>query len=249
MNPYIAAMRSDRVFEVADALGLRIVAGQARPGSALPTEPEIQEMFGVSRTVVREATRLLAAKGLVVTRPRLGTKVRSRDVWSMLDADVIRWSLRTENNDDFIRSLYEFRYVIEPHAAMLAAERATERQRTALTAALEGMSARDNHLDVRVAADLEFHRIILAATGNRIMQSLGDLVARSLDIAFSISWTAARLENAMGLHRSVRDAIVAGKPDDAFFTMRKLISGARDDVLDGLLRARMESEDAARAPD
>ena len=110
---------------VAGTIGKRIVTGQYKPGDTLPTEPEVQAEFGVSRTAVREAIRLLSAKGLTASRPKIGTRVRPTVDWNMFDVDVLRWQVDQGPSDEFVNALFEMREIIEPSAASLAAERAT----------------------------------------------------------------------------------------------------------------------------
>src|SRR5712692_3135820 len=117
---------------IVHAIGRRIVRGDLRPGDLLPAEPEL----GASRTVVREATKVLAAKGLVESRPKTGTRVRPRDQWNLLYPDVLAWQQEGAADDDLLRKLTEVRRVIEPAAAELAAARADARDIAALERAL-----------------------------------------------------------------------------------------------------------------
>ena len=117
---------------VAGSIGRRIVSGRFRPGETLPTEPRIQEEYGVSRTAVREAIRLLSAKGLTVSRPKIGTRIRPMSDWNMLDPDVLRWHVDQEPSEAFINNLFEMREIIEPAAAARAAERATAEEIAAI---------------------------------------------------------------------------------------------------------------------
>ncbi|MCX7671255.1 MAG: GntR family transcriptional regulator, partial [Anaerolineae bacterium] len=121
-------------------LGRRIVGRQIPAGSALPTEPELQEQLGVSRTVVREAIRHLASKGLVSVGPKVGTRVRPPSDWNMLDPQVMEWHMAGPASADFIAALYEMRFIFEPEAARLAATRISPAQREALASALEGIT-------------------------------------------------------------------------------------------------------------
>ena len=103
---------------VAGTIGRRIVSGTYDPGDTLPTEPQIQAEFGVSRTAVREAIRMLSAKGLTVSRPKIGTRVRPRVDWAMLDPEVLRWHVDQNPGDDFIHALFEMREIIVPEQAL-----------------------------------------------------------------------------------------------------------------------------------
>jgi DNA-binding FadR family transcriptional regulator len=132
--------RSERLSEkVAGTLGRRIVSGRYRPGEILPTEPKIQMEFGVSRTAVREAIRVLSAKGLTASRPKIGTRVRPMADWNMLDPDVLRWQMDQSPTEEFIQSLFEMREIIEPAAAARAAERALDGEIDALGIAMDAI--------------------------------------------------------------------------------------------------------------
>src|SRR5438128_7743542 len=108
---------------VVHAIGRKILGGELPPGALLPAEPEL----GASRTVLREAIKVLAAKGLVEARPKIGTRVRPRDAWNLLDPDVLSWQREGTAPVAFLRKLTEVRRIVEPAAAELAGERATAR--------------------------------------------------------------------------------------------------------------------------
>src|SRR6266704_3653515 len=120
---------------VVHAIGRKILGGQLRPGAFLPAEPEL----GASRTVVREAIKVLTAKGLVESRPKIGTWVRPREAWHLLDADVLAWQQEGTSRPSLLRALTEVRRIVEPAAAELAATRADSRDLAALGQALEEM--------------------------------------------------------------------------------------------------------------
>ena len=139
-TPYIYPRRGLHG-EVVHTIGLQIVNGDLQPGDALPPEDDLTSDLSVSRTVLREAVRVLAAKGLVEARPKTGTRVRERGEWNILDPDVLSW--RTEASDD--HKLYEetteIRLAIEPLAARLAATRATDEEVAGIMEAYAGMAA------------------------------------------------------------------------------------------------------------
>ncbi|TMA22960.1 MAG: FadR family transcriptional regulator, partial [Deltaproteobacteria bacterium] len=120
--------------ELVHAVGLQIVKGELQPGDPLPTDLDSDSERGVSRTVVREAIKVLAAKGLVVSRPKTGTHVRERRFWNLMDPDVLAWRLEADPTDTFFVDVFELRRLIEPAAARLAAERATAEEVAALEA-------------------------------------------------------------------------------------------------------------------
>ncbi|MBP0616558.1 FadR family transcriptional regulator [Jiella sp. KSK16Y-1] len=226
--------RSSRTVALAAEFGRMITAGNLVIGEALPIEKEIQVSRGVSRTVVREAIRHLAAKGLVSVGPKVGTKVRPRNDWNMLDADVMAWHLTPPVRRPFIEALYEMRLINEPNAARLAASRIDGAQGERLEDALRGMRDNPRGSPELIAADLDFHRIILEATGNPLLNSLGALIERSLSISFSLSWRQNPQDETVRQHERVMQAILSGDGDAAELFMRRLIESAFNDVIHAL---------------
>src|SRR4029078_9442281 len=134
----VMAKSAEKLSEkVAGTIGKRIFSGHYKQGQTLPTEPEVQAEFGVSRTAVREAIRLLSAKGLTASRPKVGTRVRPSVDWNMFDADVLRWQVAENPDNDFVNALFEMGEIIEPSAASLASERASAGELEALGAAMD----------------------------------------------------------------------------------------------------------------
>ncbi|MCX5494214.1 FadR/GntR family transcriptional regulator [Kaistia dalseonensis] len=222
---------SDRV---ASEIGRRIVSGHYQPGETLPTEPKVQEEFGVSRTAVREAVRLLSAKGLTVSRPKIGTKVRPRTDWNMLDPDVLKWQIDQRPSDEFIHSLFEMREIIEPAAAARAAERATPAEIEALRLALDGIQNRDRGSADQIKADLAFHMTVLEASHNPMIRSVGGLIESGLVISFSLGWRTVMGDDAVFQHRDVYEAIRDHNPDEAYLAMRRLLRNAKGNVFDSI---------------
>jgi len=235
--------RSNLTMGLATQLGCRITSGRLLPGAFLPTESEIQTEFGVSRTVVREAIRHLAGKGLITVRPKVGTRVRPGTEWNMLDADVMRWHLLADAPRPFVEALYEMRLIAEPAAARMAAARITPPDREALREALDGMAKHPRGSAELIAADLSFHRIVLRATGNPILRSLGAMIEKSLTISFSLSWRQNSQEETVHQHARVHDAICAGDGELAETFMRRLIESAVEDVILALYSAGGEASE------
>lgn len=167
--------------EVVHELAQRILTGRYPAGIALDLA-SIENEFGVSRTVVRESLKVLAAKGLVDARQKRGTYVRDRDTWNLLDTDVIRWQLMDKNNVSFLDDLAEVRKIIEPAAARLAAERRTDEDLERLDQATKAMAETYQRGDVEneVAADLAFHRALLLATHNELLQRMEMVIEAGL---------------------------------------------------------------------
>jgi DNA-binding FadR family transcriptional regulator len=241
--------RSNRTVALAAEFGRRIVSGALASGEVLPTEKELQTQYGVSRTVVREAIRHLVAKGLISVGPKVGTRVRERIEWNMLDPDVMGWHVTTALGRPFIDALYEMRLINEPAAARLASQRITPDQARRLGEALDGMRDNPRGSPALIAADLAFHRVILEATGNPMLVSLGAMIERSLSISFSLSWRQNPQDETVRQHGRVRDAIVAGDGEASELFMRRLIESAFEDVVLALYAPEGASEAAARAPE
>jgi DNA-binding FadR family transcriptional regulator len=214
-----------------DALGEAVVDGRYPPGSSIPPEPTLCQTFGVSRTVVREAVKSLVAKGLLVTGPKLGTRVVSADQWNLFDPDVVRWHGRHGVPPELLRDLQELRRVVEPAAVRLAAQRATAEDIAAIEQAYAGMRQAIEHGGDYVTHDLRFHQGLLRASRNRMMaqmsKALGALLRTSFEVQTSRPEGAAR---SLPLHRAVLDAVIARRPAQAERAIRVLIDGAEQDI-------------------
>ena len=230
---------------VARSLGRRIVSGQYEPGDTLPTEPQIQEEFGVSRTAVREAIRVLSAKGLTVSRPKIGTRVRPKVDWAMLDPDVLRWHLEQNPGDDFIHALFEMREIIEPAAAARAAERATEEELVILGRAMDGIQNEPRGSDAQIQADIAFHMALLEASRNPLLRSVGAMIRSALEITFTLGWRTIMGGDAVLQHRAVYDAVREKDPEEAFLAMRRLLRNSKGNVFDAIWITRNEGETAS----
>jgi DNA-binding FadR family transcriptional regulator len=156
--------------QVIEDIGESIVGGLLRPGDALPGEAQLAGQMEVSRTVLREALKVLASKGLIETRQKTGMRVRDPRFWNHLDADVLGWRCAAMPTDDFVEKLVEMREIIEPAAVMAAARRRQPEQLEAIAEALEAMEGAED-LDAWAAADLRFHEAVLAATNNELLSS------------------------------------------------------------------------------
>lgn len=237
------AVRHGKLAEtVAAAIGRRIVSGRYKPGGTLPTEPEAQAEFGVSRTAVREAIRLLSAKGLTQSRPKVGTRVRPMVDWNMLDADVLRWQVDENPSDEFVNALFEMREIIEPATASLAAERASDADIEALGVAMDGIQNHPRGSPEQIAADVDFHMTILRGCRNPMVVSVGALINSALEISFTLGWRTVMAEDAVLQHRAVYEAIRARDGEAAFFAMRKLLRNSKGNVFDALWASRNGGE-------
>ena len=182
------------------------MSGRIQPGEGLPNTQDLSAELGVSRSALREAIKVLGAKGMLEVRPRTGTRVLPRSSWNLMDPELLGWC-GPALDADLVRSLLECRQLIEPGAAALAAQRATGLQLAAIEAALERM-AQAASLDERVEADLEFHVAVLRASGNLFIAQWGLAVSSVLLVAFRLSTGASdSYDVAFSAHRDVVEAI------------------------------------------
>lgn len=221
-----------------DVLGLAIVSGRYACGAAIPPEPTLCEELGVSRTVVREAVKSLVAKGLLVTGPKLGTRVLPADQWNWFDPDVVGWQGRQGLSPQFLRELQELRRMVEPAAARLAAERATAADIEEIESAYLGMQHAIDHGGDYISHDMRFHQGLLAASHNRMLVQMSKAIGALLRTGFEIS-TAKRDGPALSLplHRAVLDAVIDRDPPRAEQAIAALIDGASRDI-EGVLGSR-----------
>ena len=152
--------------KIAREIGIAIVTGHRPPGDLLPGEIELAQQIGVSRSVIREALRILSAKGLLESRPKAGTRVRSRADWNLLDPDLLSWMFKGAPPLKFVRDLFQLRMIVEPAAAELAAANRSAQQLARMEQSLQAMVRHGLSIPEGQAADQEFHRLLLEATGN-----------------------------------------------------------------------------------
>jgi len=210
---------------IVHAIGRRIVNGEIAPGERLPSPASLQ----AGRGVVREAIKVLAAKGLVVSRPKTGTRVRPRSAWSLLDPDVFAWRQEGLPRGAFVRSLTEVRLIIEPASAARAARRASLAQVESLRRALRDMrdalDASPADYDAYNEADFNFHRAIVDSCNNDVLEQMSAVVSASLVVAFEAAVTVPGLARAsLPRHQAILDAIRRRQPGRAQAAMRRLVA-------------------------
>ena len=214
-----------------DLLGEAIVSGRYLPGASLPPEPLLCEEYGISRTVVREAVKSLVAKGLLITGPKLGTRVLPSDNWNWFDPDVVQWQSKIGLTREFLRDLQELRRVVEPAGVRLAAERATPADIAEIEAAYAGMKQAIEQGGDYVSHDLRFHQGLLRACHNRMVVQMSKALGALLRTSFEISTTRPDgPASSLPLHRAVLDAVIARDPKKAERASLVLIDGAQDDI-------------------
>lgn len=146
----------------------------------LSTESDLCRELNVSRTVLRQAIKVLEAKGLVEVRPRMGVRVRPRDHWNLVDPDLLAWQTELRPDTFFIRNLYEVRMILEPAAAELAAVRANDEEIRTLERWYSEMERTAADTQAFIAADLQFHSAIFAACHNDLLQRMSSTIGNAL---------------------------------------------------------------------
>jgi len=209
--------------EVVEELGRRILAGEVLEGETIDVV-ELETELGVSRSVLREAIRVLKAKGLVDARPKRGTFVQSRAEWKLLDADVMRWQFNGHNHEQLFDDLAELRGIIEPAAAGLAALRRTDDDLAALGDALERMSAAAHGEGDAVEADLAFHRAVLMATHNELLVRTEIVLEPGLEARDRVVHAAVEDDDPTPAHAAVLEAIRDGDPGRAVSAASALLA-------------------------
>jgi GntR family transcriptional regulator, galactonate operon transcriptional repressor len=227
-----AALERNIYGYLAATIGREIVRGVYPPGSLLPNVQDLCRRFSVSRTALREAYGLLTAKALIVARPKVGTWVRPRAEWHMIDPDVLAWHLESDPSAQFIADLFALRQMVEPGAAAAAARLHDPRTIEAITAAFGDMERyRDGSGDL-IEADLQFHMAILSGSANPFLSALGGLIHASLQCVFRYSWKGAAkmADSRLRQHGVILEAIRAGDPGAAERRMAELLAASFEDV-------------------
>ncbi len=210
-----------------EVIGQRIVGDALAPGTDLPREVELMDEFQASRTAVREAIKVLAAKGLVESRQKRGMRVRAQDEWNLLDPDVLAWYAASSPAPELVGQMVELRRMIEPAAARLAAGRRSEGELAAMQAAFASMQAGLDDFTAYYRADLAFHRALFRASGNPFIDRLGAIVAVILEVSFRLQRRSLIPASAgLALHAPVLEAIRARDPERAEAAMLAIIDAA-----------------------
>ena len=215
---------------VADQLGLAIVRGDFAPGETLPSEVQLSEMLGVSRTAMREAVRGLVAKGLIDSKPKRGTRVRDPAYWNHLDPDVLRWRVDVTDTETYLKKMFQLRRATEPEACALAASEANAADHDRLSRDFQAMVDAGADNAAWVEADLAFHKSIYLATHNEFFWPIGQLFSFGLRQMFAIAAQGSHRPRAVVEHRDVLEAILARKPDLARAAALTLLGNASSDI-------------------
>lgn len=209
-----------------DHLGKMIVSG-SYDGVPFPTEAELSIQHGVSRSVTREAVKMLTAKGLLIARPRQGTSIRPVSHWNLFDPDVLRWLLERKFSIELLSQFNQLRVAIEPAAAALAAQTAGPEELALIDAGFARMVAAEAGQDDELEADIAFHISVLKASGNPFFEQFRDVVRTALRTSIRLTNRIVGRTADLAAHGAVRQAILARDPEAARAAMARII----DDVM------------------
>lgn len=212
---------------VARSVAINILSGRQPEGSTLPSDASLMAEFGVSRTVLREAIRLLSGKGLLEARARVGTRVRQRARWHLFDPDVLIWQAEAGLDRVFVEHLGEMRLILEPEAAALAARRSSADAASRLVGLADRMAAAGISAEAFTRADLDFHLAVSACAGNPFLSAVSALIEVSLTASLRRSWPGddpGGVARSAAAHRCIAEAIGAGDGETARSAMREVIN-------------------------
>lgn len=232
---------------IARTLGQEILRGVHAPGANLPPEAELLARFGASRTVLREAMKTLAAKGLVVLKTRVGTRVLNSSNWNFFDAELLAWAAAMGVDAQLRRSLTEIRRAVEPAAAALAAQRRSRAEIKHLRDCVRRMARSGASPENFAKADLEFHLMIGVASGNPLMRSMAAVIEAALVASFeqNMPLEGDDLAETAKAHDVVVDAIESRDSEAASAAMLSVIDLGQARIANRM-RARAKASRGAR---
>jgi len=208
-------------------LGIDIVRGVYPIGTGVPSEAELCTQYNVSRSCIREAVKMLSAKGLISSRPKQGIRVLPETSWNMFDTDVLKWILGSKPSLTLLKEFTQMRLAIEPQSAVLACLNATDMQLQDIEKALDRMKDAEQGLDDTLQADIAFHTSILVASGNRFFVQLSDFISTALHV--SIRYTN-RIKGVSGpdveKHSDIYNMIKSRDPEKAQKAVFKILHEA-----------------------
>jgi DNA-binding FadR family transcriptional regulator len=228
------------VDRLVSSLGRDIASGVWNPDQTLPTEPELAHRFGAGRNAVREAVKILAAKGFVRTERRAGTIVRPEFCWNLLDPEVLNWVLSAAaNRDHLLDELSELRSIIEPAVAALAATHASAMETLRIFEAYDQMEKLRDEIQKAIDADVTFHELLFEATHNRLLVALVPAFSLLARTNFEISVRAGKPSSRnLKEHRQIAEAVSRRDPEAARRASRKLVTKNATDLAEMIKRER-----------
>lgn len=213
---------------VANEIGSDIVSGTYKFSDVLPTEAQLCENYGVSRTAVREAVKMLTAKGLVSSRKRRGICVEPPKNWSFYDRDILSWMLERNPSQHIINELFQMRMAFEPLAAALAAKRNDATSHLRVNSALNSMRINFGKDDKAFKeGQIAFHSSVLLASGNRFLGHLSEFITTAMRV--KIKYLTTTVVNQLSIferYEKTYSAICIGDSDRAKFIMALIIDEA-----------------------
>ncbi|PZO07201.1 MAG: FadR family transcriptional regulator [Alphaproteobacteria bacterium] len=227
--------------QIVRSLGQEILRGEIPPGAKIPAEAELLERFGVSRTALREALKTLSAKGFLIVKTRVGTKVTDPMRWNFFDTEVLAWQVANGMDADFRRHLAEVRRALEPAAAALAARHRSADDLVGMREAIELMRREQASEYAFARADLELHLRIAIASQNPMMRSLASVIETALLEAFTLSppTRSAQLHReTVNAHERIVDCIEASDSVAAASAMLAVIEAGFERVEAEKVRSR-----------
>ena len=219
-------------------LGTRIATGIYASGSTLPVEEALREELSVSRNALREAVKVLSAKGLLKVKTRTGTQVQPREKWHLTDPDVLAWAMSGDIDAEALEWLTEFRRIIEPSAAEFAAVRASSSERESIRRCMEALQAADEQIDAGemtleayAEVDVAFHEAIFVAAGNPFLQNVATSISSALNRSRRVSDSipGAR-KRSFPIHMDIGQSVIDGRPKEAREAMLKLFDYLSEDL-------------------
>ncbi|MGK3954918.1 FadR/GntR family transcriptional regulator [Arthrobacter sp. R4] len=215
---------------VLEAVGIAIASGSLPPGSRL-TLDLLQQEYGISRTVARDTMKVLESMNLVYSRRRVGIVVQERALWNVYDPKLVRWRLASDNSAEQYSSLTELRIAVEPIAAAGAARRASAAERAKLLSLAGDLRRLGEAGDLEgfLAADIEFHRLLLHSCGNEMFTALEGMVAEVLTSRTKQGLMPFKPRNeALKAHEDVAAAVAGGDAVTAESAMHHILDEVRN---------------------
>lgn len=231
-----AAGGRNLTYGMLDLLGRAIVTGHY-DDTPFPTEADLAKQYGVSRSVVREAVKMLGAKGLLSARPRKGTAIQPSKYWNLFDTDVLSWLLERKFSLELLRQFSELRLAIEPAGAALAAGIINPERLAQIKAGYQRMVAAEIGDDDPLDADIAFHIAILEASANPFYMQFRDLVTTALRSSIRFTNRFKGRTASLPQHYAVLSAIERRDSKDAHDAMAELISDVMTLIADAESKA------------
>lgn len=214
---------------IVEDLGVAVVSGTYSLKNPFPIEADLCTQYGASRSVLREAVKMLTAKGLLSARPRQGTWIQPEEQWNLLDPDVLRWLLERNITFSVLREFALVRLAVEPKAAALAATVATSDAKDVIRTAIEQMARADQDEADPLVADIAFHVAVLRASGNRFFAQFSGVTETTLRFSIRMQDRYKGVRRAsVPDHKRIADAIIAGDAVAAEEAAQSLVQEALD---------------------